>query len=64
MLEKSVFMFHHNFCPKLKLGLEDTKISDETQHKLQILKQDSDDIVIKHSSDIRLTHLKRNHNGD
>ena len=56
--EKSAFMFHHNFYPKPKIDLKDAKISDETQHKLQILKQDYDDIVSQHSSDIRLTHIE------
>ena len=58
MLEKSAFMFHHNFYPKPKIDLEDAKISEETWHKVQILKKDYDDIVSKHSIDIRLTHLE------
>ena len=58
MSENSTFMFHHNFCPKPKTDLENAKISEETQHKLQILKQDYDDIVNKHGSDIGLTQKK------
>ena len=51
-------MFHHTFYEKPKTDLEDTKISQETQHKLQTLKQDCDDIVSNHSSDTALTHLE------
>ena len=52
-------MFHHTFYPKPKIDLEDAEISNETQQKLQISKQDYDDIVSKHSSDIGLTHLRK-----
>ena len=31
MPEKSAFTFHHNFCPKPKVKLEDAIISDETK---------------------------------
>ena len=58
MPKKSAFTFHHIFYPKPRIDLEDATISKETQHKLQILKQDYDDIVSKHSGDIRFTHLK------
>ena len=55
---KSAFMFHHTFYLKPKLDLEDSKISQETQQKLQTFKQDYDILVSKHSSDIGLTHLE------
>ena len=58
MSEKSTFTNCHNFYTKSKIDLEDAKILDETQNKLQILKQDYDDIDSKHSSDIGLTHLE------
>ena len=58
MPEKSAFMFHHNFYPKPKVDLKDAEISKETRQKLQTLQQNYDDIVSKHSSDIRLTHLE------
>ena len=58
MPEKSAFMFHQNFYPKPKIDLEDAKISKETRQKLQVLQQDYDDIVGRHSIDIRLTHLE------
>ena len=50
--EKSAFMFHHNFYPRPKIDFK------ETRQKLQVLQQDYDDIVSKHSSDIGLTHLE------
>ena len=56
MHEKSAFMFHHTFYLKPKIDLEDAKISQEAQQKLQASKQDYDDIVSKHSSDFGLTH--------
>ena len=59
MSENYTFMFHHNFYPKPKIYLEDAKISEEIWHKLHIWKQDYDDIVSKHSSDIRHTHLEK-----
>ena len=58
MLEKSAFTFHHNFYPKIKVVLEDATISDKTQARLQELKQDCNDIVSQHSSDIGLAHLE------
>ena len=58
MSEKSTFTFYHNFFPKPKMDLEDAKISDETQNRLQALKQDYNDIVSQHSSDTVLTHLE------
>ena len=58
MPEKSAFTFHHNFYPNPSIDLKDAKLSEETLHKLQILKQDYNDIVSQHSSDIGLTHLK------
>ena len=33
-------------------------ISDKIQNRLQLLKQDYNDIVSQHSSDVGLTHLK------
>ena len=51
-------MFHHNFYPKPKLDLKDADISKETRQKVLILQHNYDDIVSKHSSDIRLTHLE------
>ena len=45
-------MFHHNFYPKPKIDLKDDEISEETRQKLQTLKQNYDDIISKHSSDI------------
>ena len=56
MPEKSAFTFHHNFYPKVKL--EDAIIWDETEEKLQVLKQNYKDIVSQYSSDIGLTHLE------
>ena len=45
MPEKSAFTFHHNFYPKPKVVLEDATTSDETNNKLQVLKDDCNDIV-------------------
>ena len=53
-----IFMFHHNFYPKSTIDLKDTEIFEETRHKLQVLQQNYDDIVSKHNSDIRRTHLE------
>ena len=58
MPEKSAFMFHHNVCPKPKIDLRDTEIPKETRQKLLTLQQNYDDIVSKHSTDIRLTNLE------
>ena len=58
MPEKSAFMFLHNFYPKLKVDLKDAEISQETRQKLLVLQHDYDDIVSKHSTDIRITHLE------
>ena len=58
MPEKSAFTFHHNFYPKPKGVLEDATISDETKHKLQAIKQDYNDIVSQHSSDMGLIPLE------
>ena len=58
MPEKSAFTFHHTFYPKPKVVLEDAPISDKTWDRLQKLKQDYNDIVSQHSSDIGLTHLE------
>ena len=58
MPEKSAFTFHHNFYQKPNVKLEDVIISDETKDKLQILKQNYNNIVNQHSSDIGLTHLE------
>ena len=44
--------------PKPKVILEEATISDETRSKLQVLKQDYNDIVSQHISDIGLTHLE------
>ena len=51
-------MFHHNFYPKPKIDLKDTEISEEATQKLQTLQQIYDNMVSKHSSDIRVTHLE------
>ena len=51
-------MFHHTFHQKLKIVLEDAKLAQETQQKLQNFKQNYDDIVSKHSGNIELTHLE------
>ena len=58
MSENSAFTFHHNFYSKPQVKLEDAIISDETKEKLQILKQNYNDIVSQHSSNIGLTHLE------
>ena len=58
MPEKSAFTFHHNFYQKPKVKLEDVIVSDETKEKLKVLKQNYNDIVRQHSSNIRLTHLE------
>ena len=58
MPKKSAFTFHHNFYPKPKVKLEDTIISVETKEKVQVLKQNYNDTVSQHSSDIELTHLE------
>ena len=58
MPEKSIFTFHHNFHPKLKINFEEVTISDETQNRSQSLKQDYNDIVSQHSNDIGVTHLE------
>ena len=57
MPEISAFLFHHNFYPKLRIDFKDAKISQERQQKLQLLKQEYDDIVSKHKNIIGLTHL-------
>ena len=56
--KKSAFKFHHNFCSKPKVVLEDATISDKTQNRLLVLKQNYNDIVSQHHSDIGLTHLE------
>ena len=58
MPEKPTCMFHNSFYPKTKIYLEDTEISKEIQQKLQTLKQDYENIVTQHSSDVGLTHLE------
>ena len=58
MPEKSAFTFHCNFYSEPKVKLEDAIISDETKKKLQVLKQNYDDVVSQHSSNIGLTHLE------
>ena len=58
MPEKSAFIFHHNFYPKPKIDLKDAEISKETRQHLLPIQQNYDNIVNKHSSDIRLTHLE------
>ena len=58
MSEKSAFTFHHNFYPKPKVKLEDAKISDKTKDKLQVLKQNYNDIFSQHSTDTGLAHLE------
>ena len=56
--EKSNFIFHTNFNPKPKIDLRDAEISQETWQKLLVLQQGYEDIVSKHTSDIKLTHLE------
>ena len=51
-------MFYHNYCPKPKIDLEDTDITQETRQKLLDLQQKYDDIISKQSSNIRRTHLE------
>ena len=51
-------MFHHIFYPKPRIDLKDAEISEETRQKLQVLQQNYDDIMSKHSSDIRHAHLE------
>ena len=58
MPEKYAFMFHHNFYQKPMIDFKDAKISEETWHKLDKLKQDYNDIVGQHSSNRGLTHLE------
>ena len=53
-----VFTFHHNFYPKPEIDLEDAKIPEETENKLQVLKQDYYEIAGQHSRDIGITHLE------
>ena len=57
ILEKSAFMFHHNFYPKPKIDFNNAEISEETGQESQILHQDYDEIVS--SSVIRLTHSEK-----
>ena len=54
--ERSAFTFYHNL-PRTQDRFENAKISEETRHKVQVLKQKYNDIVSQHSSDIGLTHL-------
>ena len=58
--EKSAFIWSSIiiFFLKPKIDLKDTDISKETMQKLLTLQQNYDDIVSKHRSDIRLTHLE------
>ena len=58
MPEKSAFSFHHTFYPKPRIKLEVAVISDATREKLQVLKQNYNDIVSQHSDEIGLTHLE------
>ena len=58
MPEKSAFTFHQNLCTKQKGVIEDATMSDKTWDRLQELKQDYNDIVSQHSSDIGLTHVE------
>ena len=58
MPEKSAITFHHNFYQKWKIDLEDATISDETQNRLQVLKQNYNDIGSQNSCDIGLTYLE------
>ena len=51
-------MFHHNVYPKPKIDLKDTEISKETRQKLLTLQQNCDNIIGKHSSDIRLKYFE------
>ena len=43
---------------KALVVLEDATISDETRNRLQVLKQEYNDMVSQHSSDMGLTHLE------
>ena len=58
MPEKLAFTFHHNFYPKPNAQLENAIILDETKKKLQVLKENYNDIVSQHSSNIGLTYLE------
>ena len=58
MPEKSAFMFHDNFYPKLQIDLEDIDITQETRQILSDLQQRYDNIISKHSGNIGLTHLE------
>ena len=58
MSEKLAFTFHHNFYPKPKVVLKDDTISDKTQVRLHTLKQDYNNIISQHNSNIRLIHFK------
>ena len=58
MPKKSAFMFHHSFYPKPKIDLEGATIPQETQKKLETLKQDYDNVISEHGSGIGLTHLE------
>ena len=59
MPEKSAFMFYQNFYPKPKIDLKDADISHETRQKLLDLQQKYNEIIRKHSSNIRLTLWKK-----
>ena len=58
MPEKSAFTFQHNFYPKPRVKLEDVVISDETKEKVQVMKQNYNDLVSHHGSNNGLTHLE------
>ena len=58
MYEKSAFTFNHNFYPKSKVVVEDATLSNAAKNKLEVLKQNYNDIVSQQSSDIGLTHLE------
>ena len=58
MAEKSAFVFHHNFYPKLKVGLEDDEITPQIKQTLIDLQQKYGNIISNHSSDIGLKHLE------
>ena len=59
MSERLAFVFHHKFCLKSKVDLEDAEITPEIRQKLTHLQQKYDDIISKHSNDIEHMHLER-----
>ena len=58
MAVQLAFISHHNFYPKPKIDLDDAEKTPKIKQKLTDLQQKIDDIISKHSSNIRLTHLE------